>query len=63
MYGETALGIVDKAEVLACLLNRDHVHKAGWIGGVRADFTIDLDETLHDNGFGLAAIESILETR
>lgn len=32
--GETALGVVDETEVLAGLLDGDHVHEAGGVGGV-----------------------------
>jgi hypothetical protein len=37
VYRETALGIVDKAEVLAGLLNGYHVLEASWEGRVGAD--------------------------
>ena len=29
VYGKSTLGIVDKSEVLASLLNADHIHEAG----------------------------------
>jgi len=57
---ETAFGIVDKAEVLASLLDGDHVHEAGGIGGVGSDFAVDFDKALHDDGFGFAGVEGIL---
>lgn len=57
---EATLGIVDQTEVLSSLLNGDHVHEAGWIGDVGADFAIDLDQALHNDGFGFARVESIL---
>lgn len=60
--GETALGVVDKTEVLACLLDGDDVHVAGWVGRIGADLAIDLDQALHDNRLGLAAIEGVLQT-
>ena len=59
--GEAALGIVDEAEVLASLLDTDHVHEAGWVGWVGAHFTIDFDEALHDDCFGFAGIEGVFE--
>ena len=59
--GETALGVVDEAEVLASLLDGDDVHEAGWVGRIGADFAIDLDQALHDNRLGLAAIEGVLQ--
>lgn len=58
---ETALGIVDKAEVLAGLLDGDDIHEASWVGGIGADLSVDLDQALHDDGLGLASIESILQ--
>lgn len=60
--GETALGIVDKAEVLAGLLDGDDIHEASWVGGISADLSVDLDKTLHDDGLGLASVQGILET-
>lgn len=59
--GEAALGVVDEAEVLASLLDRDNVHEAGGVGGIGADLAIDLDEALHNNGLGLAAVEGVLQ--
>ncbi len=58
--GEATLGIVDEAEVFTSLLNGDDIHETGGIGSIGADFAIDLDQTLHDNGLGLASVESIL---
>jgi hypothetical protein len=60
--GEAALGVVDQAEVFASLFDGDHVHEAGWVGGIGADLAIDLDQPLHDDRLGLASIERILET-
>jgi len=58
--GEAALGVVDKTEVLAGLLDADDVHEAGRVCGIGADFAINLDQALHDNCLGLARVESIL---
>jgi len=58
--GETALGVVNQTEVLASLLDADDIHKSGWVCGIGSDFSIDLDQTLHDDGLGLARVESIL---
>lgn len=58
---ETAFGIVDEAEVLACLLDRDNIHESGGIRGVGADFTVYFDKALHDDGLGFAGVESILQ--
>ena len=62
MDGETALGVVDEAEMLAGLLDRDHVHEAGGVGGIGANFAIDADEALHQDGLGFAKVEGILQT-
>lgn len=59
--GEAALGIVDEAEVLAGLLDGDDVHESSGEGHVGADLAINLDETLHQDGAGLAVVERILE--
>lgn len=59
--GESALGVVDKAEALAGLLDGDDVHEAGGVGLVGADLAIDLDQALHEDGAGLTVVESILE--
>lgn len=59
--GEAALGIVDQAEVLASLVDRDHIHETSWVCVVRSNFAVDLDEALHQNGSGLTAIEGILQ--
>ena len=60
--GEAALGVVDQAEVLAGLLDRDDVHQPRGEGGVGADLAINLDEALHEDGVDLAGVERILET-
>lgn len=59
--GETALGVVDQAEVLASLLDGDDVHKTGGEGSVGADLAIDLDEALLDDGLDLVTVKRILE--
>lgn len=41
--GETALGIVDESEVLAGLFDRDDILEARGVGGVSADFAVNLD--------------------
>ena len=58
--GEAALGVVDKTEVLAGLLDADDVHEAGRVCGIGADLAINLDQALHDDGLGLACVEGIL---
>jgi hypothetical protein len=61
VHGKAPLGIIDKSEMLARLLNADHVHEAGWVGSVSSDFAVDFDEALHEDGFDLAAIQGVLE--
>lgn len=61
--GETALGVVDQAEVLAGLLEGNDVHEASRVGGVGADLAVNLDQALHHDSLGLATVESVLETR
>lgn len=61
MHGEAALGIVDQAEVLAGLVNGDDIHEASRVGGISANFAIDLDQALHKDGSGLATVQGILE--
>ena len=57
---ETTLGVVDKSEVLTCLLDRDDVHEASRIRGVGADLAVDFNEALHNDGLGFTGVESIL---
>ena len=60
--GETTLGVIDETEVLAGLLDGDHVHETSGVGGVGADFAVDLDETLHQDSLDLATVQGVLET-
>lgn len=62
MDSETTLGVVHKAEVFACLLDGNHIHKSGRVSCVGAYFAVNLDKALHDDGFGFAGIEGILQT-
>ena len=59
---EATLGVVDKSEMFAGLFNADHIHETSWVRRIGSDFSIDLDETLHDDLLDFAGIESILET-
>lgn len=59
--GEAALCVVDETEVLAGLLNGDDIHVAGGVCCVGADFAVDLDQALHDNGLDLTRVERILQ--
>ena len=58
--GETAFGVIDKAEVLASLLDADDIHEASWVCSIGADLAINLDQALHDNCLSLARVEGIL---
>lgn len=60
--GETTLGVIDETEVLAGFLDGDHVHETSGVGGVGADFAVDLDETLHQDSLDLATVQGVLET-
>ena len=62
MDGEATLRVIDETKVLSCLLDGNNVHEASWVGGVGADFSVNFYQTLHDNGLGFAAVESILQT-
>ena len=61
--GKPALGIVDKTKILASLFNRYNVHEASRVGGIGPYFAVDFDKALHDDGFGLATVEGILQSR
>lgn len=60
--GESTLDVVDKSEVLAGLLELDHVHEASGEGGVGSHLAVDLDKSLHQDGVDLSTVESVLET-
>jgi hypothetical protein len=60
--GEAAFGIVDQSEVLASLVDRDHIHIASRVCSVCSDLAIDLDESLHDDLLNFAAIEGVLQS-
>lgn len=62
MHGETALGVVDEAEVFPSLLDADYIHETSRVCRVRADFVVDLDQALHEDGVCLAAVEGVLQT-
>jgi len=60
--GESALGIVDEAEVLARLVDGDDVHEAGGEVGIGANLAVNLDEALHNDRLDLATIERVLQS-
>lgn len=59
--GEAALVVVEQAEELARLLNRDDVHEASRVGRVGANLAVDLDETLGDDQSDLSSRQRILQ--
>ena len=59
---EATLGVVDEAEIFARLFDGDDVHEAGGVGAVGADFAVDFEEALHEDGFCLAGVEGVLES-
>ena len=61
VHGEAAFCIIDKSEVLAGLFDCDHVHETSRVGGVGSNFAVNFDESLHEDGFRLTAIEGVLE--
>ena len=61
--GETALGVVDQAEVLASLLDGDDIHETGRVVGVGADLAVDLDQALHHDRLDLTTVEGVLQTK
>jgi hypothetical protein len=59
--GEAAFGVVDKAEILARLLNANNVHEPRGERHVGPDLLVNGDQPLHEDGPSLAVVESILE--
>ena len=57
-----SLRIVNEAEVLAGLLDRDNVHEASRVRRVGADLAVYFDKALHDDGLSFTGVESILES-
>jgi len=62
VHGEAALDVVDESELLARLLDRDHVHEAGWVAHVRAHFAVYLDQTLRADLLGLRVGQRVLKS-
>lgn len=62
VHGEAALGVVHETKMLSSLFDADHVHKTSRVGRVCADFMVDFDQTLHEDGFGFTGIEGIFQT-
>ena len=62
MHSEAPLRVVDESEVLARLLDSDHVHETRRVGWVRPNFAIDFNEALLDDGCSFAGVECILQS-
>merc|ERR1719452_299508 len=59
---ESALHVIDDAEVLPGLLNLDDIHKASGEPGVSPQLAVNLDQTLLADGFHLLHGQGVLET-
>src|SRR5512142_1791339 len=60
--GETTFNIVDQTEVFTGLFDGDDIHETSWVGGVGAYFTIDLNQTLHNNFSYFSTVQGVLQT-
>ncbi len=59
---EAPLGIIDQTKVLASFVYGDNVHEPSGVCSVGPNLAIDLEETLHKDGFGLTIIQGILQS-
>lgn len=59
---ESTLRVVDESEVLASLVDGDHIHETSWVVGVCSDLCVDLDQSLHNDLGDFSTIESILQS-
>merc|ERR1712156_381031 len=60
--GEASLDVVDDPEVLAGLVNLDHVHETGGELGVGPGLAINLDQALLHDGLDLLHGDGVLQT-
>lgn len=60
--GETSLDIVQQPEVFAGLFDRDDILESGGVRRVCSDFSIDSDESLHENSFDFSAVQRVLQS-
>ena len=60
--GETSLDVVDDPEVLAGLVDLDHVHETGGELGVGPGLAINLDQALLHDGLDLLHGDGVLQT-
>ena len=59
VHHKTALGVVDKTEVLVSLGDVDDVHETHGVGLISAHFAVDLHQTVHEDGNHLFAGQGI----
>ena len=62
MDGEASLDVVDDPEVLAGLVDLDHVHETSGELGVGPGLAINLDQPLLEDGLNLLGAEGVLQT-
>ena len=62
VHGEASLDVVDDPEVLAGLVDLDHVHEAGGELGVGPGLAINLDQALLHDGLDLLHGNGVLQT-
>jgi len=60
--GETALNVVQDAEVLPGLFDGDDVLETGGVGGVGTDLSVDLDQTLGNDSSNLTSSQRVLQS-
>ena len=62
VHNKAALGIVQQAEVLIGLIDRDHVLEAARVGKICANLPVNLDVAALDDNLSLLIRERVLET-
>jgi len=60
--GESTFYVVDETEVFTGLFHGDNVHKTRGVGGVSADFSVNLNKTLHKDRLNFLVVEGILQS-
>jgi len=58
---EATLSIVQQAEVLLGLLQRDNIHETGRVGVIGADLSVDLDQALDEDHLSLTVVQGVLQ--
>jgi len=59
---EAPLSVIEETKVLLGLLDLDDIHKSGRVGVVSTDFTVNLQQSLHQNHLGLVKGQSVLQS-